>query len=64
LVAGVTPNDAVVNAAGAVFGIPGLYVVDGSILPRSSRVNPSLSIYAWGLRAGALLAVSLRPGGG
>jgi choline dehydrogenase-like flavoprotein len=35
-------------------------VVDGSILPRSSRVNPSLSIYAWGLRVGHLLADSLR----
>ena len=34
----------------------GLYVVDGSILPRSSRVNPSLSIYAWGLRTGELVA--------
>ncbi|TLZ23661.1 MAG: hypothetical protein E6K27_15780 [Gammaproteobacteria bacterium] len=26
------------------------YVVDGSVLPRSSRVNPSLTIYAWGLK--------------
>jgi len=25
-------------------------------LPRSSRVNPSLTIYAWGLRAGQLAA--------
>ncbi|MER2600744.1 MAG: GMC oxidoreductase, partial [Candidatus Competibacter phosphatis] len=25
-------------------------VVDGSVLPRSSRVNPSLTIYAWALR--------------
>jgi choline dehydrogenase-like flavoprotein len=41
---------AVVSPDGAVFGIDGLYVVDGSVLPRSSRVNPSLSIYAWGLR--------------
>jgi len=29
-----------------------LYVADGSILPRSSRVNPALTIYAWGLRLG------------
>jgi choline dehydrogenase-like flavoprotein len=34
----------------------GLYVVDGSVLPRSSRVNPSLSIYAWALRVGDLAA--------
>jgi len=34
----------------------GLYVVDGSVLPRSSRVNPSLSIYAWGLRIGDLVS--------
>jgi choline dehydrogenase-like flavoprotein len=34
----------------------GLYVVDGSVLARSSRVNPSLTIYAWGLRIGDLVA--------
>jgi choline dehydrogenase-like flavoprotein len=42
-----------------VFGIEGLYVVDGSVLPRSSRVNPSLTIFAWALRVGHLLAVSI-----
>jgi choline dehydrogenase-like flavoprotein len=60
LAAGTDPRDAVVDRNGAVFGIAGLYVVDGSILPRSSRVNPSLSIYAWGLRIGHLLAESLQ----
>jgi choline dehydrogenase-like flavoprotein len=50
LAMGLTADDAVVDPDGAVFGIGGLYVVDGSVLPRSSRVNPSLSIYAWGLR--------------
>lgn len=55
LIAGQDPTDAVVDARGAVFGIAGLYVVDGSVLPRSSRVNPSLSIYAWGLRVADLL---------
>jgi choline dehydrogenase-like flavoprotein len=58
LVAGTDPRDAVVDERGAVFGIAGLYVVDGSILPRSSRVNPSLSIYAWGLRVADLLVKS------
>ena len=50
LVMGSNADHAVVDTAGAVFGVAGLYVVDGSVLPRSSRVNPSLSIYAWGLR--------------
>jgi choline dehydrogenase-like flavoprotein len=50
LAMGSDPAQAVVDPHGAVFGIAGLYVVDGSVLPRSSRVNPSLSIYAWGLR--------------
>jgi choline dehydrogenase-like flavoprotein len=27
-----------------------VYVADGSVLPRSSRANPALTIYAWGLR--------------
>jgi choline dehydrogenase-like flavoprotein len=50
LAMGSSADHAVVDPNGAVFGVPGLYVVDGSVLPRSSRVNPSLSIYAWGLR--------------
>lgn len=50
LVAGSNPADSVVDASGLVHGMRGLYVVDGSILPRSSRVNPSLTIYAWALR--------------
>ncbi|HEY2144676.1 MAG TPA: GMC oxidoreductase [Steroidobacteraceae bacterium] len=50
----------VVDTQGAVFGIKGLYAVDGSVLPRSSRVNPSLSIYAWALRVAHLLSESLQ----
>jgi choline dehydrogenase-like flavoprotein len=46
----------VVDAQGRVHGMSGLYVVDGSVLARSSRVNPSLTIYAWGLRVGDLVA--------
>jgi choline dehydrogenase-like flavoprotein len=38
-----------------------LYVVDGSILPRSSRVNPSLTIYAWALRVADNIAGRLNP---
>jgi choline dehydrogenase-like flavoprotein len=60
LVAGEDARDSVVDARGRVHGIEGLYVVDGSVLARSSRVNPALSIYAWGLRVGHLLAEALQ----
>jgi choline dehydrogenase-like flavoprotein len=33
--------------------------VDGSVLPRSSRVNPALTIYAWALRVADRLATGL-----
>jgi len=60
LIAGNDPRDSVVDAQGRVHGLGGLYVADGSVLPRISRVNPSLTIYAWGLRVGDLIADSLR----
>ena len=56
LVTGADPRTSVVDADGRVHGMGGLYVADGSVLPRSSRVNPALTIYAWGLRLGAHLA--------
>jgi choline dehydrogenase-like flavoprotein len=56
LMCGHRASDSVVDAAGLVHDMQGLYVVDGSVLPRSSRVNPSLTIYAWGLRVGDLVA--------
>lgn len=56
LVTGADPAASVVDPHGKVHGMEGLYVADGSVLPRASRVNPALSIYAWGLRLGAHLA--------
>ena len=52
MVTGTDAAASVVDAHGKVHGFKGLYVADGSILPRSSRVNPALTIYAWGLRLG------------
>ena len=52
MVTGNDPETTVVDANGKVHGMDGLYVGDGSVLPRSSRVNPALTIYAWGLRLG------------
>jgi choline dehydrogenase-like flavoprotein len=43
-----------------VHGLQSLYVVDGSVLPRSSRVNPSLTIYSWSLRVARALSMQLR----
>jgi enediyne biosynthesis protein E9 len=40
------PDLGVTNHAGAVFGYEGLYCIDGSILPTSLGVNPSLTISA------------------
>ena len=55
LVAGNDPDDSVVDAEGRVHGLENVYVVDGSVLPRSSRVNPALTIYAWALRVASRL---------
>lgn len=56
LVTGARPETSVVDPEGRVWGLENLYVADGSVLPRSSRVNPALTIYAWGLRIASLLA--------
>ena len=56
MVTGVDPARSVVDTHGKVHGMENLYVGDGSPLPRASRVNPSLTIFAWGLRLGAHLA--------
>ena len=41
-----SPESGVVNPRGEVFGYPGLYVVDASIIPTSLGPNPSLTIAA------------------
>ncbi len=56
LVAGTDPATSAVDEAGRFHGLEGLTVADGSILPRSSRVNPALTIYAFSLRAAERLA--------
>ncbi len=60
LVCGTDASHSVVDPSGQVHGMSGLYVVDGSVLPRSSRVNPSLTIYAWALRVGDLATRGFR----
>lgn len=56
-VAGNQPQNSVVDGSGKVHGMENLYIADGGVLPRSSRVNPALTIYAWGLRLGHHLSM-------
>jgi choline dehydrogenase-like flavoprotein len=60
LLAGNDPTTSVVDGEGRVHGMENLYVVDGSVLPRSSRVNPALTIYAWALRVASRLEMGAR----
>lgn len=48
---GASAADGVVDHAGAVFGYPGLYVMDGAIVPTSLGLNPSKTIAALAERA-------------
>ena len=45
-VMGVDPSEGVVDARHEVFGHPGLYVADASVIPSNLGVNPSLTITA------------------
>lgn len=48
---GFNPSEGVVDSYGAVFGVPGLYVMDGAIMPGPVGPNPSLTIAALAERA-------------
>lgn len=43
---GATPEEGVIDTHHEVFGYPGLYVCDGSVIPGNLAVNPSLTITA------------------
>jgi cholesterol oxidase len=43
---GRTEQEGVVDPVGQVFGYPGLYVADGSVMPGPVGTNPSLTIAA------------------
>jgi choline dehydrogenase-like flavoprotein len=49
----------VVDEFGGVFGCPGLYIADASIIPTALGVNPSLTISALSLRIGEKIAADI-----
>lgn len=56
---GADPSDSVVDPWGRVWDVPGLWVLDASILPSSTHVNPQITIMAMAARGAARLADSL-----
>ncbi len=56
---GATPAQGVVNGDGEVFGVPGLLVADGSVVPGSPTVNPQVTIMAFATRIAERLAIRL-----
>jgi cholesterol oxidase len=54
-------RDGVVDSYGRVFGVDGLSIADGSVLPGPVGVNPSLTIAALADRHAKKLVEELRP---
>jgi choline dehydrogenase-like flavoprotein len=57
------PEDGVVDSQHRVFGVEGLYVIDGSTLPTQGSANPALTIMALAARAADLMADHTRNAG-
>jgi choline dehydrogenase-like flavoprotein len=55
-------EDGVVDRDHRVFGVPGLHVVDGSVLPTQGSANPALTIMALAARAADRLVAGARSG--
>jgi len=53
---GADPDDSVVDPWGQVWDVPGLWVLDASILPSSTHVNPQITIMAMAARGATRLA--------
>jgi choline dehydrogenase-like flavoprotein len=54
-----SPKRGVVSPSHEVFGVPGLYIADGSVVPSAAAVNPQVTIMAMATRAADLLAERL-----
>jgi choline dehydrogenase-like flavoprotein len=52
---GITPEESVVDSAHRVWGVPNLFVADGSVMPTQGAANPALVIMALSDRLAGLL---------
>jgi len=59
---GSSRRSAVCDESGAVFGIEGAYVADGSLFPASSGVNPMITIMALAHHVSSCLGAEIRDG--
>jgi cholesterol oxidase len=57
---GRTPEEGVIDLDFQVFNYPGLYVIDGSVMPANPGINPSLTITA--LAEYAMSRMPAKPG--
>jgi choline dehydrogenase-like flavoprotein len=53
---GTSPEESVVDAGHKVWGVPNLFIVDGSVFPTEGAANPALAIMALADRCAGLLA--------
>ena len=58
---GTPPDNSVVDANQRIWGVPNLFISDGSVCPTQGSANPALTIMALASRLGAHLAGSGRP---
>jgi len=59
---GARPEDSVVDSRHRVWGVPNLFVADGSVMPTQGSANPALTIMALAARAADRLATGARAG--
>jgi choline dehydrogenase-like flavoprotein len=58
---GTQDKSSAVNENGQVWGVNGLYVADGSVIPTSLGVNPQVTVMTMALRIGRRLAETIQP---
>src|SRR3954447_3592151 len=60
---GTSPETSVIDADHRAWGVPNLFICDGSVMPTQGSANPALTIMALASRLGALLAEKRVPAG-